>query len=182
MNIFLGLPLPEEFRHLLIDFLLQKHPSWKDHRDIRWTLPASHHITLHFFGAVAVLDLKDLITALADSLLNFPSFQVAMTKIDNFPEKKSNLVASYTRLSANLAQLYHLIEQTVAQHHFPKEQRPYLPHVTLCRSRKNNLLTMEPIFLADILVPISSVILYQTQATAQGSVYHALAAWQLKSK
>jgi RNA 2',3'-cyclic 3'-phosphodiesterase len=182
MNIFLGLPLPEESVDLLINSLLQEHPSWQNHKNIRWTLQASHHVTVHFFGTVLVEDLKGFINTLSDFIINFSKFQVEIIKIDNFPKKQSDLVAGYIRLSSSLAQLYNQVEQAVERHHFAKEQRPYLPHITLCRSKKKHFLRMEPILLADFQAPISSLILYQTQSTAHGSVYLPLEKWSLKSE
>ncbi len=156
MNIFLGLPIPVQNIQVLQDLLIQEHPAWQNNSAIRWTAEANHHLTVHFFGQIEPDLLKDFIEHLSGYIESIHEFSITISKIDNFPKEKADLIAGYVHLSARLAKLYHQVQQAVADHHFPVEQRPYLPHITLCRGKRRNVLTMNPLVLAEYSIAVST--------------------------
>lgn len=169
-NIFLGLPIPATDGELLLNLLWEAHPHWRNHPAIRWSGLANHHCTLHFFGPIRLELLSDLINALGDYIKYCNSFSIRIIKLHNFPKLNSDLIAAYAHLSSPLANLHQQIQQAVKNHGFPVEERPFLPHITLCRAKRRNILHMDPILLPNHAIKISQLILYQTQSTPPAAI------------
>ena len=179
MNIFLGIPIPAQTMQLCTDQLGQIYPHWFTHSAVRWTTAGHHHLTLHFFGPIDPDLLMTLIANLDNYIRDIKNFSIEINKLYNFPKENSDLIAAYVTLSPVLAKLYHQIQIAVTDYGFPTEARAYLPHITLCRSKRRNFVKMEPVFVSDCQIPVSTVILYQTRSTATGSEYIPLRQWPL---
>ena len=98
---------------------------------IRWTPPANMHVTLSFLGQVHPARLDVVEQALVP--IHAPRLRLALNGIGVF-ERAGVLFANVTPLPALLA----LAEQVIAAMHacgFPRENRPYSPHITLARTR-----------------------------------------------
>lgn len=179
MNVFLGAFIPEQDMETLNNFILQAHPSWQKHKHIRWTASFNHHLTLHFFGKILPADLKAWLASIGQELKAIKGFSINILKISHFPKPDSDLVAAYVELNSALAHLYHRVEQSVRQHGFPVEERPYLPHITLCRSKRRHVLRMSSIIIADFKVEITRLALFQSQCIEGTSSYLPLHQWNL---
>lgn len=179
MNIFLGVPIPEQDIETLVNLLLQAYPHWENHKNIRWTFAPNHHLTLHFFGKVPPASLNDCLFQIGQELSITAKFSLNIHKINNFPKTNSDLVAAYVELNSALAHLYQRVEQLVQNHGFPTEDRPYLPHITLCRSKYRHVLTMSPILMKDFKIDIDQVVLYQSQEIKGVHGYLPLYQWSL---
>ncbi len=181
MNIFLGFPILAADIHTLNTLLLQEHPHWESHSAIRWTPEENHHLTMHFFGPIDPITLNELTAGLDKYLRNSNEFKIKINKLYNFPKVNSDLVAAYVELTNPLARLYSEVQLAVKNFGFTPEERPYFPHITLCRSRRRHVLKMNPILLADYPINLSTLTLYQTQSTPSGNHYLPLHQWRLSN-
>lgn len=182
MNIFLGLPITADHSQLLLNLLLQAHPHWQKHPAISWTPAGDHHLTMHFFGPMDPHLLSNF-TANLDTYTQHRNHEnylfIKINRLHNFPNSNSKLIAAYAQLSLPLAKLYRQVQKAVQDHGFPIEERPFLPHITLCRAKRRNVLRMDPIILPNQIIPITELVLYQTQSTPTGNHYHPLKQWSL---
>lgn len=181
MNLFLGVPIPADVIQILVNMLIFEHPHWQNHADIRWTADQNQHLTLHFFGALDPRVLSNLTAGLENHLKDIRNFSIKINKLYNFPKANSNLIAAYLELSNPLALLYSRLQRAVSEFGFNPESRPYLPHVTLCRSRRQGVLRMEPMITPEYPVIVSHLNLYQTHAVKTGNEYRVLQQWPLES-
>ncbi len=178
-NVFLGLPIPTEIIESCLMTIFNKYPHWQTHASLHWTHLGHHHLTLHFFGVINIELLSVFINDLDNDLHNFKKFSFKIKKLDVFPNANSKILAAYVSLSSPLAQFYQILQKAVSDHQFPCEQRPYLPHITLCRAKRSGILTTEPFYLDNCTVPAKELILYQTQSTPTGSQYLPIHKWIL---
>lgn len=179
MNVFLGAPIAEQDIEILNNLIWQAHPQWQKHPHIRWTAPQNHHLTLHFFGQILPASLNGWLSLVSQELKSIGGFSIKIQKINNFPKSNSDLIAAYVELNSALANLYNRVEQSVLVHDFPVEDRPYLPHITLCRSKQRHILTMSPIIIADFKMEINLVALYQSKCIEGINHYLPLHQWSL---
>ena len=178
-NVFLGLPIPAAIIESCLTTIFNKYPHWQAHTSLRWTKLGHHHMTLHFFGVINIELLSVFINDLDNYLHNFKNFYFKINKLDVFPDENSKILAAYVTLSSPLAKFYHILQKAVSDHQFLSEQRPYSPHITLCRAKRHGILTTEPFYLDDCTIPAKELILYQTQSTPTGSHYVPIHKWTL---
>ncbi len=179
MNIFLGLPISQHVVDELVQITLKNYPHLRVHPAVRWTLADNNHITMHFFGPIPLDKIAPVISALTRELQSVTAFSVQLEQIAPFPKPNAKLIAAYVKLNPPLTKLYQMIEKVIVESQFSAEDRPYLPHITLCRMRKS-LGLLEGIILPDFSIDIRELVLYQSQPSSAGSEYIPLQHWKLK--
>ena len=130
MRLFIGIGLPAPVADELAKSAC-KLISGALAAKIRWTPPANMHITLSFLGQVHDARLDVIQQALAT--VRAPRTRLELDGFGTF-ERAGVLYANIAPSPALLA----LDEQVVATMHtigFPREDRPYSPHITLARTR-----------------------------------------------
>ncbi|MBB6452163.1 2'-5' RNA ligase [Salirhabdus euzebyi] len=133
-HYFVGIPVQEKMQHFLIEWqnLLQNHVSYKV-----WTNPNDFHITLKFLGAVNSQMKNQLIEHLNQN--SFPStFGLKIGDLGFFGHKvQPRVMWTGVEKSPELTRLQSEVEGICSQLMFPKENRPYHPHITLAKKWGN---------------------------------------------
>ncbi len=130
MRLFIGIGLPAPVADELAKSA-RKLISTASTAKIRWTPPANMHVTLSFLGQVHEARLDVIQQALAT--IRAPRMKLALNGFGTF-ERAGVLYANIAPSPALLS----LAEQVVSAMQaigFPREDRPYSPHVTLARTR-----------------------------------------------
>jgi RNA 2',3'-cyclic 3'-phosphodiesterase len=100
-----------------------------------WIAATKLHITLKFFGAIDV----GLTPAIVDAVKPLADAEVApkvrFAKITGFPDEETArvLVLEMDDRVGDLTRLFVEVERRVDAIGFPREERPYRPHLTLAR-------------------------------------------------
>ncbi|HVB86754.1 MAG TPA: RNA 2',3'-cyclic phosphodiesterase [Candidatus Dormibacteraeota bacterium] len=134
MRLFVALDLPDEVRRSLADVIEQLQPKF---RAARWVRPEAMHLTLKFIGhAIADADaqkLSDLRTALA-TVRSDRAVELRYRGIGFFPNsRRPRVIWCGVEASANLAQIAADIETAIEPLSIPREERTFVPHLTLAR-------------------------------------------------
>lgn len=175
MHLFLGIEIPEETSKELydqIESLRLKHPGF------RWVEPKKYHVTVQFFGEVP--DYKEIAKRLKDILYEAEPFYMSTLNLDTFVNKQITLYLDFYRQK-------HLekIVKTVQADLGTKEERGYLPHITLSRSalsskqqyyalkRESEKMKLRFEFKVDKLI------LYETILSSKNPSYNKLATFKL---
>ncbi len=177
-NIFLAIHIPKSITSHWIRLVHKSYPDWTHHPHLNWAAVENIHMTLHFFGPLEIHKLDGFRNDLPHYLKYYKKFTLSSLQLFNFPKPKSDLLAAYVELSNDLAKLYQTLQTAVQEHGFPTENRPYLPHITLCRSRRPKLLKMQPIVIKDS-IEVHELVLLQSQSTPEGSQYIPIDKWFL---
>jgi 2'-5' RNA ligase len=146
-----------------------------------WSRVENIHLTLKFFGNVA-LDQIPLISAVAArAVAEFSTFPIVIGTTGVFPRpsRAQVLWIGVSDPSGKLSALQERLENECAAEGFPKENRAYRPHLTIARLRKPE----DARRLADahlqmhfptIDVQLYELIVFRSELSPKGSKYTAI--------
>jgi RNA 2',3'-cyclic 3'-phosphodiesterase len=165
-------------------------------RDIRisWVHPASLHLTIKFLGGIneRVIDL--LRAALEQAIGSQRAVNVPLERLGAFPRPQSPRVlwvgpsenwergAEATRIT----EIYGAIEQACEGFDFPRETKPFNPHLTLARVKAGEGQVGVALATSGVLnrplslgaLAMESVVLMQSELKPTGSIYTKL--WSVR--
>ena len=126
----MALDFPDEVREAVRELIANLRPLCKS---ARWVLPERMHITLKFIGYVPAEKLDPIRAALASVRSSAP-VEMHFRGVGFFPnERRPRVVWCGTEASPNLAQLAAEIESGLEPLGIAREQRAFVPHLTLAR-------------------------------------------------
>ena len=103
--------------------------------NLSFTRPENLHLTLKFLGEVPDAQVPQVSSALA-SITRVGEFDLKCTGIVCFPERgRVRVVGAAVESISSLLELQRRIETAMEATGFPREGRPYHPHITLARAR-----------------------------------------------
>jgi 2'-5' RNA ligase len=150
--------------------------------DIRWVRPEGIHLTLKFFGDISGDDVANIATVVGKAAENDAPFSLAIGGAGVFPDPHRPRVL-WLGMNGDVGRLQVFqkrIEQALLQIGFPREERPFRPHLTLGRIRTAKGL----IGLARALEKgeectagrfiASGLSLFQSELMPQGAIYTKL--------
>lgn len=107
-------------------------------RDIAWVAPGNLHLTLKFLGAVPEEQIEAVAGALRQASLEASPFEARIRGLGAFPSARRPRVvwAGVTEGAADMIELARRVDLALAALGFPRDERPFSPHVTLGRVRE----------------------------------------------
>ena len=175
MRLFIGIGLPPELR----EKLASAARTLLAHRDhIRWTPPENLHLTVSFLGQVA----PDRIAAIEQALtgIHSPPLSLELNGAGAFP--RAGILYAQIKPTPALVSLANQVFRAMETCGFPREQRPYTPHITLARIKNSgsNLHLREPSDPAfHQRFETHELHLYESLTLPQGAQYKVLRAFPL---
>jgi 2'-5' RNA ligase len=128
MRLFVGIPLGTQ----VLGELMQVVNRLRLPEDgLRWTAPATWHITLQFLGEASGEQYESLLASLCK--VEQPKFSVKLETLGGF--ERSGVFIVSVQLSLELLALQKSVLAATGPCGFQPETRPYQPHITLARSR-----------------------------------------------
>src|ERR1700752_430896 len=172
-RMFCAVELPLELRAQLQDHIARLRKQIPD-AAASWSRVENIHLTLKFFGNVAV-DRVGLISAALDrAVKGLSPFEISVGKSGAF--RAQVLWIGLTDPLGQLAELQKRIENECAAEAFEKEDRAYRPHLTIARIRRPDgarrlaeahlQMTFEPLALQ-----LNQVTLFRSELSPKGSKY-----------
>ncbi len=138
IRTFIAIELNDTHRRALAEAQaqLKQHPGA---RHIRWVAPESIHVTLKFLGGVDAGKIAAVERAVAEACLGTPSFQLTMGGVGAFPNVKRPRVVwigigGAVQTVESLAGRIDVACQALG---FAREERPFSPHLTLGRVKRD---------------------------------------------
>ncbi len=105
---------------------------------LRWVAPENMHLTLKFLGDVSARNLRLLEKMLAGEAAQHQAFEFGVGTLGAFPNiRHPRVIWVGVRGPEALQRLHEGIEAAMARLGYPREQRPYQPHLTLARVVRN---------------------------------------------
>jgi 2'-5' RNA ligase len=172
MRLFVALELPEGERRRLAELHERERFRWRglESASLNWTREENLHITLKFLGEVSDQEVRPVTDALGR--VRFPHPIALRIESLGFLPLRGPIRVFTARIGGDfdgLAALHAAIELAMEPLGFPREQRPYSPHVTLARPRREGRISGDaraavaehqpppgPEFVVDRLVMMSS--------------------------
>jgi RNA 2',3'-cyclic 3'-phosphodiesterase len=132
MRLFIGIGIPlslsealAQAAHTLIA------PEAQSRTRIAWTRPENLHVTLSFLGQVDPSRLSGIEQALTTIKSN--RLHLHLDGVATFPN--AGILYARVKPSTGLLNLAEQVFRSMEDYGFPREQRPYTPHITLARSK-----------------------------------------------
>jgi RNA 2',3'-cyclic 3'-phosphodiesterase len=151
-----------------------------------WVRPDAMHLTLKFLGEIDDSQLADVCKTVGQIAAGHKSFELGIESVGFFGGRAAKVLwVGSSGGSDKLAALAKEIEDKLAQAGFPKEEREFAAHLTLCRikdlaagkSLAKAVGRLENFQAGTVL--IDAVKVYQSQLTPTGPVYMALGSYGL---
>ncbi len=161
-------------------------------RYVRWVAPEAIHLTLKFLGGVDADRMPALQSALDQACAGIPPFTLSLAGLGAFPNtRRPNVVwVGIGGETGTVARLAEQIDRACASLGFPAETRPFSPHLTLGRV-KRDVRPADQQFVGEMVAQaevgdlgecrVSHVNIMKSDLRPTGSVYARLYAVQLKS-
>ena len=154
---------------------------------VRWVKGANIHLTVRFLGATPRKAVEEIAVAMQEKLEDFPSLHVCVEGTGVFPSPTRPRVL-WLGVTGDLHQLQALeqaIHQVVGPMGFPREEREFIPHITLGRVRYPQKITPDVAkFLhaeyEPVNCPLQALHLYESRLGNKGVTYIPLATFPLK--
>jgi 2'-5' RNA ligase len=186
IRVFIGVELPSDIREKL--FSLQQQFK-KTLPPMNWVRLESIHLTLKFLGYVEPSRISQLLSVLEPIGRNQQSFSIAVKGLGVFPR------VQYPRIlwvgiegkTQALQEVVLEIEAALDPLGFSPEEKPYHPHLTLARIKRENAtvgsaLVKNRILENDQLIgtwTIERFTLFQSDLDSSGAIYTPLGTVQL---
>lgn len=132
MRLFIGIGLPLSLSEALSRAARTLiAPEAQQHTRIAWTRPENMHVTLSFLGQVEPSRLDQIPHALAT--IKADRLHLQLDDAGSFTNAGILYVA--LKPSPNLLNFAEQVFQSMEACGFPRERRPYTPHITLARGK-----------------------------------------------
>lgn len=184
-RVFCAVELTPDVRTQLQDHIRQLREAVPDVA-ASWTRVENIHLTLKFFGNVAVDRIPTISDAASRAVKEFSSFEIEVGKTGVFPKpsRPQVLWIGVSDPSGKLSRLQQALENEFAAEGFEKKDRAYRPHLTIARLRKPDgarhladaHLRME---FEPAEITIKDLIVFRSELSSKGSRYTAISKHEL---
>lgn len=135
MRLFVGIGLPEECREAIVRAI---SPLRERAGPVSWTRAENLHLTLKFLGEVPGERVEELGGWMAEAARDIPPFDLLLEGAGGFPSMSSPRIlwVGIREPLDPVRKLHQNMENVLSAAGFPREGRPYHPHVTVGRVRQ----------------------------------------------
>jgi 2'-5' RNA ligase len=182
---FLAIELPEDPKETVAGYIqeLRQVPS-----KIKWVLPQQTHFTLKFFGSIMSETVEKISQTLSPVLSEFPKFHLTLKGIGAFPNLFRPRVVwlGLGGETDSLQGIHRIIDKALIPLGIPIEERPFQGHLTLGRSKENQINESFYRHLSEwskeetTPFAVEKLILFQSDLKPAGPVYTKLRIFPLK--
>lgn len=136
MRLFAAINLPGSTRRAIWDAAA---PLRAARYPVRWVDPDAIHLTLKFLGEVEDAREADVRCGLVAAAAGAKAFPLALEGFGAFPTpQRPRVIWVGCEAAPPLELLQHRLEQEMARIGFPLEGRPFQPHLTLGRAKRDS--------------------------------------------
>jgi len=180
---FVAIELPEEAKKGLAS--LRRELERDEHRFVKWVDTGGIHLTLKFLGNIPPKRVTEITEAMKKAAQGLSPFLLEISGLGAFPGLKQARVV-WVGVGGELDKLSTLqqnIDSAFAALGFTREQRPFVPHLTVARVRegasasergKFGELVGSTTFEDRYAVEVEAIKLMRSQLTPAGAIYTCL--------
>jgi 2'-5' RNA ligase len=180
---FIAIELPEEAKEGLAR--LKKELERDEHKFVKWVDPRGIHLTLKFLGNIPSKQVAEITEAIEGAAQGISPFYLEIGGLGTFPSLRQARVfwVGIGGEVDKLSRLQQNIDSALAALRFAKEERSFVPHLTLARTRQGasplerrsfGELVGSTIFEDKYHVTVKSISLMRSQLTPAGAIYTRL--------
>jgi 2'-5' RNA ligase len=183
MRIFIAIEIPQNIRVKIAeitDYLQSKTPPTA----VKWVDSENLHLTIKFIGETVQEKIEEIAKVLNQSLLHQAPFSLEISGLGMYPNNTNPRVIWLGVTGGEpLIAMHNMLDQKLASLGIQREGRPFSPHLTIARLRRNtDTASIKRIgktlsqFRVDSLglFNIDHVQLFQSVLTPSGPIYTTL--------
>ncbi len=180
---FIAIELPQNVKNGLAQ--LRNELERAEHPFVKWVAPEGVHLTLKFLGNIPFKQVAEITKAIEAASKGISPFHLEISGLGGFPNLKQPRVL-WVGIGGEIDKLVSLqqnIDLALALLGFAKEERPFVPHLTLARIRQGvspkerksfGELVMSTSFEISYPFDVKAVNLMRSQLTPAGAIYTRL--------
>ena len=180
---FIAIELPEEIKGGLAR--LRRELEREEHTFVKWVDVEGIHLTLKFLGNIPLKRVAEITNAMEEATQGISPFHLEISGLGAFPDLKQPRVL-WVGIGGDIDKLSSLqqkIDSALASLGFAKEERPFVPHLTLARVRQGALsiqiknfgeLVASANFKMSYSFEVGAISLMRSQLTPRGAIYTRL--------
>jgi len=180
---FIAIELSEEARKGLAR--LENELVRNEQPFIKWVRPESIHLTLKFLGNISVRRVEEISSAIKMAVQGVPPFHLEISGLGAFPNLRQPRVlwVGIHGETDMLLRLQQNVDSQLASLSFAKEERPFVPHLTLARLRQEaspekrrgfGKLVESVSSKASYAINVNTLCLMRSQLRPEGAIYTRL--------
>jgi len=185
MRSFIAIELPEEAKKGLAR--LRRELERDEHKFVKWMNPNGIHLTLKFLGNIPSKRVTEITEAIKEAAQGISPFHLEISGLGAFPSLREARVF-WVGIGGQVDKLLKLqqnIDSALAVLGFAREERSFVPHLTLARLRpgaspleRRNFgeLVGSAAFEDKYHIEVEAVSLMRSQLTPAGAIYTRLSA------
>jgi 2'-5' RNA ligase len=185
---FVAIELPDEARRGLAR--LRRELERNEHRFVKWVDPKGIHLTLKFLGNIPAAQVSEITEAIKEASHEISPFDLEISGLGAFAGLRQARVL-WVGVGGDLDRLSGLqqnIDSVLAALGFAREERPFVPHLTLARVREGastperrsfSELVGSTTFDDKYPVKVEAVKLMRSELTRAGAIYTSLSVVRL---
>lgn len=189
MRVFIAVDVDETNKAAVIKLRERiRQEAAVEKKDASWVKPEAMHLTLKFLGEIDDKKVVEVCNIVKEVSSGHRSFELDIENVGSFGGRSARVLwVGTAQGSDSLSKLAEDIEEKLADFGFPKEQRKFSGHLTLCRIKNSNA----GVRLAQIAEGykdfkfgsafIDAVTIYQSQLKPTGPEYTVLGRYELTS-
>lgn len=185
LRTFIALELSQDHMAVIADVLI----SLKNiDADVKWVQTDNCHITLKFLGQTPHSQISLIAHAMDALTKTVRSFPVGLDTAGAFPsiDKPQIIWIGLSQGDQELSDLSHSVQTPLAQLGFPKDARPFHPHITIGRTRTDRGAKALSLALKDVCVKSTPnearhITLFESVLSSDGPRYSVLHRSPLKT-
>jgi 2'-5' RNA ligase len=182
---FIAIELSEEAKRGLAK--LKEELERDEQKFVKWVDPGGIHLTLKFLGNIPAKRVAEITKAIGKAAQGISPFHLEISGLGTFPSLRQARVF-WVGVGGDvnkLSELQQSIDSALAALGFAKEERPFVPHLTLARIREGasplerrifGELVGSTIFEDKYPVEVEAIRLMRSQLTPAGAIYTCLSA------
>lgn len=190
LRIFCAVELPEEVRARVAAHVSKLRETAQPSLKISWERAEKLHLTLKFLGEIEAERVEALTRAANRAAGAAGKFEMRLREAGAFPARGNPRVLwlGLDDDTGRLAQLQERLEAECERENFPREPRPFRPHITLARIRTPNAAARHIAALhretefAPATFNVGEFVIMQSELGAGGSRYTPLSRHELNTE
>lgn len=178
MRAFLALRIPDDIKAYLQGIIITMA---KRIDGVKWVSENGQHVTLKFFGEIEEEQALKSREALAGIEKRHGPVSTALGQVEAFPNRKKArvVIVSLKKGIDNTRMIFNDIEDKLSMLGVEKENREFIPHITLGRRKvPAPLLEQQMAALEPKAFVLDTLILYRSTLTREGAIYDPI--WEIK--
>lgn len=172
MRLFIGAPVSKEIKNIAIN--LQKQILALN-IPCRLVPPENLHLTLVFLDDVSINKTNRLINIINGFNKKINTIELLTKELSAFPNKNNPrvIVVEFQKNKA-LEKLVEKIKATLKKEGFEFDKKPFVPHLTIARTKKKQKVDFNLIKIDQKKLFINKIFLYQSFLSSKGASYQII--------